>query len=86
MAIDSQIKRLSITHLLIPSYPAGGHADSTVDQADRQDFMWMYRGLLAIAVARVKARFRPLGDRYIFELRGDKYVFRLRGDRYKFND
>ena len=47
MAFDTQAERLSIAHLLLPCYPSTGWPDGDIDQADRQDFIWLYRGLLA---------------------------------------
>lgn len=64
MAVDTQYKRLSITHMLVPSMPAGGQPTGLINQADRQDMMWMYRGLSAGGTTFQRIRARVVGDRY----------------------
>lgn len=47
MAVDSAAKRASVTHFLVSSMPKGVIPGGSVDQADRQDASWAYRGILA---------------------------------------
>ena len=47
MAIDTDEKRCSTTHLLVPSMVPAQFPDGVMTQADRQDSAWVYRGILA---------------------------------------
>lgn len=49
MAVDSMAKRASATLFMNPSQAKGVVPGGAVDQADRQDVVWMYRGILATA-------------------------------------
>ncbi len=47
MAIDTDEKRCSTTHLLVPCLVPAQFPDGVMTQADRQDSAWSYRGILA---------------------------------------
>ncbi len=50
MAVDTFAKQLSLIHILSPSQPAVPLPSATaIAAADRQDFIWLYRGVLASA-------------------------------------
>ena len=51
MAVDSMAKRASATLFMHFGQARGVVPGGSVDQADRQDVVWMYRGILASAAA-----------------------------------
>ena len=53
MSIDTEAKRKSATHFLMPFYPQLIPPDGTMGQGDRQAAAWCYSGILAATVAAI---------------------------------
>lgn len=53
MAVDTMQKRASATLFMNPSQAKGVVPGGAVDQADRQDVIWAYRGILAASISDV---------------------------------
>ena len=82
--MHTQSKRLSMIHILVPSMPAFGDPNSAViSQADRQDFIWLYRGIIAysnymlVALQTDNRAFDLHVDNRIAELNVDNRVVEL---------
>ena len=50
MAVDTRDKRASAVGILLPWHHMLPLADTTIDQGDRQQTAWSYRGILAAAL------------------------------------
>jgi len=59
--MNTKAKRRSAIHTLLPFFPGIGEPDGSIDQGDRQESVWVYRGILAFppAVAIAFDAFRP---------------------------
>lgn len=84
MALDSAAKRCSALHFLMPGYAKAVIPAGTVDQADRQDVIWCYRGISAAALVTLIVRFFALDPKYQFAALEPKYQFGEKGPKYKF--
>ena len=82
--MHTQSKRLSMIHILVPSMPAFGDPNNAViSQADRQDFIWLYRGIIVycdcilVALQADNREFDLHVDNRVAELNVDNRVVEL---------
>ena len=89
MAIDSAAKRSSVLGVLLPCSPRYIAPDSSIDQGDRQDVSWVYRGILAGAAAVMalqRIHSYVMQSRYSATVLADKYRAFVMKNKYEAGD